>query len=53
MVNEPLEAGLLGGAERRDIKIVDYNPDWPKRFEAHAKTIAGALGRLEVSASPV
>lgn len=44
MVDEQLETGLIGGAERREIKIVNYDPGWPKKFEAHAKRIAGALG---------
>lgn len=26
------------------IEIVDYQPDWPKKFEMHRKIIAGALG---------
>ena len=44
MADEPLETGLIGGAEKREIKIVDYDPDWPKQFETHARVIAGALG---------
>jgi len=44
MADEPLETGLIGGAERRGIKIVDYDPDWPKKFKAHARVIADALG---------
>jgi len=43
MTDEPLETGLIGGAEKREIKIVDYDPDWPSRFETHARIIAGAL----------
>jgi GrpB-like predicted nucleotidyltransferase (UPF0157 family) len=45
MEDEPLETGLIGGPERRAIKIADCDPDWPKKFEAHAKRIADALGR--------
>ncbi|HXQ74638.1 MAG TPA: GrpB family protein [Pyrinomonadaceae bacterium] len=26
------------------IEIVDYQPDWPKKFERHRRIIAGALG---------
>ena len=26
------------------VKIVDYDPDWPRKFETHAELIAGALG---------
>lgn len=44
MANEALETGLIGGAERREIKIADYNPDWPNKFEMHAGVIADALG---------
>lgn len=44
MADESLETGLIGGAERREIRIVSYDPDWPKKFEAHARRIADALG---------
>ena len=44
MADEPFEAGLIGGVEKRLIKILNYDPDWPKRFEQHAKRIADALG---------
>jgi GrpB-like predicted nucleotidyltransferase (UPF0157 family) len=44
MADEPLETGLIGGPEKREIKIADYDPDWPKKFETHARVIAGALG---------
>jgi len=43
MADEPLETGLIGGAEKREIKVEDYDPDWPKKFEQHAKRIADAL----------
>ncbi|HEY9282166.1 MAG TPA: GrpB family protein [Pyrinomonadaceae bacterium] len=46
MAGEPRETGLIGGAEKREIRIADYDPDWPKRFETHARLIAGALGRV-------
>lgn len=46
MTNESLERGLIGGAERREIEIVDYDPDWSKKFEAHARVIADALGEF-------
>lgn len=45
MADEPLETGLIGGAEKREIKIVEYDAAWPKKFETHARVIAGALGR--------
>ncbi|HEX8557029.1 MAG TPA: GrpB family protein [Pyrinomonadaceae bacterium] len=44
MSDEPLESVLIGGVERCEIRIVSYDPDWPKRFETHAKVIADALG---------
>lgn len=44
MADEPLETGLIGGVEKRELRIVDYDPGWPKKFEAHAGVIAGALG---------
>jgi len=43
MAAEPLETGLIGGVEKREIKIDDYDPDWPEKFEQHAKRIAVAL----------
>ena len=44
MADEPLETGLIGGTEKREIKIVDYDPDWPQKFEMHARVIADVLG---------
>jgi GrpB-like predicted nucleotidyltransferase (UPF0157 family) len=45
MAEEPLQTGLIGGAEKREVKVVDYDPDWPRKFETHAGRIADALGR--------
>jgi GrpB-like predicted nucleotidyltransferase (UPF0157 family) len=39
-----VETGLIGGVEKREIKIVDYDTNWPKKFEAHARVMARALG---------
>jgi GrpB-like predicted nucleotidyltransferase (UPF0157 family) len=44
MAGEPVETGLIGGVEKREIKITDYDTDWPKKFEKHARLIADALG---------
>ena len=44
MGSEPLETGKIGGSEKQEIKIVDYDEDWPKKFQKHAHTIALALG---------
>lgn len=48
MADELLETGLIGGVEKREIEIVDYDPEWPRRFETHARIIADALGRVAV-----
>jgi GrpB-like predicted nucleotidyltransferase (UPF0157 family) len=42
--DEPLETGLIGGVEKSEIRIVDYDTDWPKKFETHARIIAEAIG---------
>ncbi|MDE3170535.1 MAG: GrpB family protein [Acidobacteriota bacterium] len=44
MATEPYESGLIGGVERREIEIVDYDPEWRKKFERHAETITKAIG---------
>jgi GrpB-like predicted nucleotidyltransferase (UPF0157 family) len=46
MTDEPLQTGLIGGVERREVRVVDYDPGWPRKFETHAKRIADALGRV-------
>ena len=45
MADEHVETGLIGGDEKVQIRIVDYDTEWPKKFEAHARVIADALGR--------
>ena len=40
----PLETGLIGGVEKREIRIVDYDPTWPEKSEMHRGIIAKALG---------
>ena len=44
MSDQRLVTGLIGGVEKREIRIVDYDPDWPQKFETHANIIAEALG---------
>jgi GrpB-like predicted nucleotidyltransferase (UPF0157 family) len=44
MANRQLETGLIGGIEKRDIKIFDYDVDWPSKFGKHVKIIAEAIG---------
>ena len=40
-----MKAELIGGSEKREIRIVDYDDGWPKKFQKHAQIIACALGR--------
>jgi GrpB-like predicted nucleotidyltransferase (UPF0157 family) len=35
---------LIGGSERRDIALLDYDPSWPGRFETEWAKITTALG---------
>lgn len=43
MKDAPLPLGLIGGIEKREIKVVDYDPLWPKKFQEQAKLIRSAL----------
>jgi GrpB-like predicted nucleotidyltransferase (UPF0157 family) len=36
--------GLIGGPEKREIIICDYDPCWPQKFAEHARRIRGAVG---------
>jgi GrpB-like predicted nucleotidyltransferase (UPF0157 family) len=40
------EIGLIGGGEKREIVIVDYDVQWPAMFQKHANIIAQALGNV-------
>jgi GrpB-like predicted nucleotidyltransferase (UPF0157 family) len=44
MTDKRVETGLIGGVEKREIKIFDYDTTWPKKFDAHARVITDALG---------
>jgi GrpB-like predicted nucleotidyltransferase (UPF0157 family) len=44
MPDKLFETGLIGGIEKRDITIEDYDPNWPKKFDKHANVISDALG---------
>jgi len=46
MADEHVETGLIGGDEKLQIQIVDYDTEWPKKFEVHARVIADALGSV-------
>ena len=39
---------LIGGPEKRNIRIVDYDPRWTAKFLTHADAIAKALGDAAV-----
>jgi len=39
-----LKAELIGGVEKREIIIAQYDPAWPAKFERHASTIVRVLG---------
>jgi GrpB-like predicted nucleotidyltransferase (UPF0157 family) len=47
------ETGLIGGVEKRLIEILDYDPDWSKKFEMHADLIRKSLGKAAVSVEHV
>jgi GrpB-like predicted nucleotidyltransferase (UPF0157 family) len=44
MAEPQLEIGLIGGIEKHEIKIFDYDPDWPNQFTKHAEIITAAIG---------
>jgi len=35
---------LIGGSEKREIVIHDYDPSWPAKFATHSAKVAAALG---------
>jgi GrpB-like predicted nucleotidyltransferase (UPF0157 family) len=39
-----LDDVLIGGREKREITIVDYDPSWPGRFERERERVRAALG---------
>ncbi len=39
---------LIGGREKREIVIVDYEPDWPARYELEREKVSRALGASAV-----
>jgi GrpB-like predicted nucleotidyltransferase (UPF0157 family) len=36
---------LIGGPERREIRIDPYDPSWPDQYEQHRRTICAALSQ--------
>jgi GrpB-like predicted nucleotidyltransferase (UPF0157 family) len=44
MAQQPVAAELIGGVEKREIIVVDYDSRWPQKFKTHAIQIAVAVG---------
>ena len=44
MSDEDEPSGLIGGFERREILIADYDAGWPEKYRAHARRISESLG---------
>ncbi len=44
---------LIGGIEKREIVVVDYDPLWPGKFQKHAGHIVQALGLKALSVDHV
>jgi GrpB-like predicted nucleotidyltransferase (UPF0157 family) len=44
MPDDPLDGVLIGGREKVEIVVVDYDPTWPERFAELADTVRAALG---------
>src|SRR5688500_9229323 len=40
---------LIGGIEKREIVIVDYDPRWPGMFQQHAAILLRALGSVALA----
>jgi GrpB-like predicted nucleotidyltransferase (UPF0157 family) len=40
-----MDEELIGGIEKRQIVIADYDPRWPEKFRKHAAILSRALGR--------
>jgi len=43
-MGERLETGLIGGIEKREIVLAEYDPAWPALFELLAAAVRAALG---------
>jgi GrpB-like predicted nucleotidyltransferase (UPF0157 family) len=49
MADETRKEALIGGVEKRRIEICDYDPEWPEKFETHARIISDALGETALT----
>ena len=48
-----MEIGLIGGVEKREIVISEYDPEWPEKFSKHKAVILNALGERALSVEHV
>src|SRR5262245_12368087 len=44
-----MQSPLIGGVEKREIRIEDYDPRWQEIFEEHRTRIGGVLGDVAQS----
>ena len=49
MENKEFEIGLIGGIEKREIVLEEYNSEWPTMFEAQRAIIHNALGNAALN----
>jgi len=49
MKDKKLEVGVIGGSEKRDIQIVEYNEKWAVKFEKHSRIIKDSLNDMALS----
>lgn len=46
MSDEEEPSVLIGGLEKREIVIADYDAGWPEKYQAHARRISESLGAV-------
>lgn len=44
MSDEEERSGLIGGVEKCEIVIADYDAGWPEKYRTHARRISASLG---------
>jgi GrpB-like predicted nucleotidyltransferase (UPF0157 family) len=44
-----MDKTLIGGIEKREIVLVDYDERWPEKFQSHAQIIGRVLGNSALS----
>lgn len=49
MKDKKIEIGVIGESEKRPIQIVEYDGQWPLKFEKHANIIKDALGNVALA----